>query len=209
MTCEAQPSPQGQPPCPLVCVCNGLLLGLSTQECLSHTRFRQLIVCSTLACLGGVHRLALPYMPCPPWVELICCALFRQALYPALSSMLVDTLHQLPDWSLPFLLCPLALHCLPVTIALCLSPSPFACHPCPLPVSPSPFACLPIALCLSPHRPLPVSPLPFACLPIALCLPPCCPSVPSMPSGLFSMFSISFTLLWITSVGATCREAAV
>ena len=69
MTCEAQPSPQGQPPCALVCVCvssclclcDGLLLGLSTQECLSHTRFRQLIVCSTLACLGGVHRLALPW----------------------------------------------------------------------------------------------------------------------------------------------------
>ncbi len=162
MTCEAQPSPQGQPRCPLVCassclcLCNDVLSGLSTQAC----HFPHKYVISTQVCIFQTRSLsslcAAPWpalveytvLPCPgraicpapPWWSSFVLPCSGKLHFLLLSVMLVDTLRQLPGWSLPFLLCPWPLNACPllVTIALRLSPLPFACQHCPLP--------LPIAL---------------------------------------------------------------
>ncbi len=161
----------------------------STQVCLIHTRSPQLIVCSILACLDGVHCLALPwqgYMPCPLLVEFVCFALFWQASCPAFIYYACRYPASVARLVFAMFTVPMALDCLP-----------FACLHCPLAVSPLPFACH--------HCPLPVT--------LALRLSPHCPSVPSVPSGIYPILSISFSLcgfaLLFTSVVAPCREAAI
>jgi hypothetical protein len=103
----------------------------STQVCLIHTRSPQLIVCSILACLDGVHCLALPwqgYMPCPLLVEFVCFALFWQASCPAFIYYACRYPASVARLVFAMFTVPMALDCLP-----------FACLHCPLAVSPLPF----------------------------------------------------------------------